>query len=77
MIKEIVNIDGSVIEIEELVRPTSNRVIGYGTWLTQGSEENPTEYYIGYHDLDLYIKGLQKAQAEIKTLMDKRENDSN
>jgi hypothetical protein len=64
----ISNIDSSTIDIEPIKR--NNKIIGYGTWLSQGDEFDPTEYYIGYHELDSYIEELIKTRDNIKKLME-------
>lgn len=63
------NIHGSTLEIEPVTRQKSGKIVGYGIWLTQGSAEHPTEYWIPYSELDDYILALQKARKCIEEKM--------
>lgn len=63
------HINESTIEIDQIARKKSGKVIGYGLWLSQGLPDDLVEYWIPYSELDDYILTLQKARKCIEEKM--------
>ena len=56
------------LEFHPIVRKSSKgeKVIGWGIYLLQGSNEEPTEYFIPYQDIECFVDGLMKAKKMIE-----------
>lgn len=67
-----INVIDNKIDICPITRKPSNRIIGYGIWLSQGNPDDPTEYFIPEFELDLYIEKLQ----EVKQIIQKHKVDN-
>lgn len=68
-----ITISSGTIEFQAIKR--GSRTLGYGLYLSQGSLEDPTEYFIHQDNIDEHIEALLRAKEMInENLVQKIDN---